>query len=228
MQLQTCGTMPNHTVQYWSEWVVRHNDALPYREGATTIGIGARPNGVQITFPSGITASIQWTKGNSCSRRSCASGAHLAESLQRIDPHDPSGSPDAELAFWDSEGVWYHFGSDTVIGYQTVEETSQWLMRADGSTRFLPLETDIVRCEDCYLFCLKTTMLRDGDLWYCDDCAPSDLKVGAEVAKLQVRIKELEYQLSERDNEMRYLRKSLTHSECQREEQDLEVSEREP
>lgn len=164
--------MPNHTVQYWTDWVVRHNKAFPDRDVHTTILIGTRPNGVEITLANGITASIQWTKGNYCSRRSLARGAH-------IDPHDPSGSPDAELAFWNSDGIWYHFGSDVVIGHQTVEETSQWLMRADGSTRFLPLETDIVRCEDCYLPHLKTTMLRDGDLWYCDDCAPSDPKVGA-------------------------------------------------
>jgi hypothetical protein len=133
--------MPNHTVQYWSEWVVRHNDALPDRDVPATILIGTRPNGVQITFPSGITASIQWTKGNYCSRRSCAPGAHK-------DRHDPSGSPDAELAFWNSDNTWYHFGSDTVIGGQTVEQTRAWLTKAKDSINFLPLETDIVRCSE--------------------------------------------------------------------------------
>lgn len=130
--------MPNHTVQYWTNWVLAHNELFPNRDVHTTILIGTRPNGVRITLSNGITASIQWTKGNYCSRYSTAPGSYN-------DPHDPAGSPDAELAFWNSDGTWYHFGSDTVIGRQTVEETRDWLMKAEAFVNFLPLETEVAR-----------------------------------------------------------------------------------
>jgi hypothetical protein len=126
----------NHTVEYWTNWVIALNDMFPNRDVHTTILIGTRPNGVRITLSNGITASIQWTKGNYCARRSFAPTAW-------DDPHDPFGSPNAELAFWNSEGVWYHFGSDTVIGRQTVRETRDWLMKADSSIKFLPLESEV-------------------------------------------------------------------------------------
>jgi hypothetical protein len=62
----------------------------------------SRP-GFQMTFENGWTVSVQWHAHAYCSGKG-------------------DESPNAEIAAWDSEGEWYNFGSDTVLGYQTPDE----------------------------------------------------------------------------------------------------------
>lgn len=79
-------------------------------EGVVTIGVGSRGHGCRLGLINGASISIQWGSFNYCSNR----GASLEE--------DNSTSPDAEVAIISSIGDWHNFGSDTVQGWQSVED----------------------------------------------------------------------------------------------------------
>jgi len=66
-----------------------------------------------MTFENGWTVSVQWHSGAYCDRR----GLDYAPGSEEF-----GDSYTAEIAAWDSEGNWYDFGSDQVLGYQTPEQ----------------------------------------------------------------------------------------------------------
>jgi hypothetical protein len=68
----------------------------------------SRP-GFQMTFENGWTVSVQWHSGAYCDS-------------PRNYKEESKESTTAEIAAWNSEGEWYNFGSDTVLGYQTPEQ----------------------------------------------------------------------------------------------------------
>ena len=74
--------------------------------------------GFAITFENGWTASVQWGPGNYCDNR-----------YVHIDfiPQKPMTSKDAEIAAWDSKGVWHRFESDDVKGYCKPAEVLEFL-----------------------------------------------------------------------------------------------------
>jgi len=76
--------------------------------------------GFAITFENGWTASVQWGPGNYCDNQN-----------DRVDPFslpkDPVISKDAEIAAWDSKGVWHRFESDDVKGYCKPAEVLEFL-----------------------------------------------------------------------------------------------------
>jgi hypothetical protein len=68
--------------------------------------------GFQITFDNGWTASVQFGIGNYCNNRDYM---EYGEEGDRVAGSD--GCANAEIAAWDADGVWYDFGSDTVLGW---------------------------------------------------------------------------------------------------------------
>jgi hypothetical protein len=71
---------------------------------------GDRGHGCHLGLINGSSISIQWGNGNYCSNR----GADLTGSY--------STCSDAEVAIFSPDGEWHNFGSDTVKGWQTVDE----------------------------------------------------------------------------------------------------------
>lgn len=124
----------NHRVQHWVNWVSERNSRTEPDDPPVTIdvGEGPRPNGVAITLPNGITASIQWGTGNYCSRRGHA--------MAYEDHYDPAGSVDAEVAIWNMDDKYYRLSEHSeVIGWQSVAEVEDLLDRACKDTNFAPL-----------------------------------------------------------------------------------------
>ena len=122
----------NHTVQYWVGWVSERNSKAEPDDSPVIINVGEgdRPNGVAITLPNGLTASIQWGTGNYCSR-----GGHASYK----DHYDPAGSVDAEVAIWNEDDDWYRLSEvDQVIGWQSVAEVEKLLDRASLDINFAP------------------------------------------------------------------------------------------
>ena len=127
----------NHRVQHWVNWVSKRNSRTEPGDSPFTIDVGEgdRPNGVAITLPNGLTASIQWGTGNYCSRRGHA--------MAYEDHYDPAGSVDAEVAIWNEDDDWYRLSEvDQVIGWQSVAEVEDLLDRACKDTNFAPLFRD--------------------------------------------------------------------------------------
>lgn len=69
--------------------------------------------GFHITFDNGWTVSVQYGYGNYCSNNELE--------CILIDSEAPA-CPDAEIAAWDKDNVWYEFESDTVKGSVTPKE----------------------------------------------------------------------------------------------------------
>lgn len=62
--------------------------------------------GFHITFPNGYTASIQWGWGNYCDNYDFGDGYKPYE--ERMRESGAKGSSNAEAAFWEPHGTWYH------------------------------------------------------------------------------------------------------------------------
>lgn len=75
--------------------------------------------GFSMTFENGWTISVQFHAFAYCERRQ----------LGQAEDKSPVESPDAEIAIWNSEGDWYNFGSDEVLGYQTPDEVADWITK---------------------------------------------------------------------------------------------------
>jgi hypothetical protein len=71
---------------------------------------GDRGHGCLLGLINGSSISIQWGNGNYCSNR----GADLTG--------NHSTCNNAEVAIFSPDGEWHNFGSDTVKGWQTVDE----------------------------------------------------------------------------------------------------------
>jgi hypothetical protein len=114
----------NHTVEYWTKWVIRFNEVFYGGECRASITIGRGANGVHITLPNEAEVSIQWHCHVMCSRKN-------SRVFLFGEPHDPEGSPDAELMITKPDGKdWKFEDGKEVIGYQSVLETREWLTKA--------------------------------------------------------------------------------------------------
>lgn len=85
----------------------------------------SRP-GFQMTFDNGWTVSVQWHSGAYCSRKDL----HYAPGSEEF-----GDSFTAEIAAWDSNGDWYEFESDTVLGYQTPNEVVTFMELIKNKTK---------------------------------------------------------------------------------------------
>lgn len=68
-------------------------------------------SGFQMTFSNGNTISVQFGCGNYCENRD----------------ESKTSSKNAEIAIWNSEKVWYDFGSDKVKGWCNMDEVAKWI-----------------------------------------------------------------------------------------------------
>ena len=76
-----------------------------------------RGKGFQITFENGWTVSVQFGPGNYCEG--------YPETIMQYDApmkEEYWSNQTAEIAAWDSAGIWYLFDGDTVKGYQNPRE----------------------------------------------------------------------------------------------------------
>lgn len=77
--------------------------------------------GFSMTFENGWTISVQFHASAYCERNQSL--------VENREDKNPAESPDAEIAIWNSEGDWYDFGSDEVLGYQTPDEVADWITK---------------------------------------------------------------------------------------------------
>ncbi len=81
-------------------------------------------HGYQMTFPNGLTISVQWGLMNYCDRK------NLNKSLS--DPYEDLRtniveSTTAEIAVWDETNTWFNFEYDMVKGYCDTNEVARWI-----------------------------------------------------------------------------------------------------
>lgn len=89
-------------------------------EGVVSVTAGSRGHGCRLGFANGSSMSIQWHDGAYCSNR-----------FATMDPSH-SFSPDAEIAIFTHSGEWYNFGSDTVNGWQSIDEVLDCIRQHSG------------------------------------------------------------------------------------------------
>jgi hypothetical protein len=85
--------------------------------------------GFQMTFENGVTISVQFGWGNYHDNREMFPGPDYAETDRRI---GEAGSPNAEIAIWNAEDVWFNFGGDTVAGWVEPDDIAKWIAFAQG------------------------------------------------------------------------------------------------
>lgn len=79
--------------------------------------------GFQMTFDNGWTVSVQFGYGNYCENKYSPSASAMCSKGY-------SGlveSPNAEIAAWDKNDVWYDFGDDKVKGYVDANEVADFI-----------------------------------------------------------------------------------------------------
>ena len=79
--------------------------------------------GFQMTFNNGLTISVQFGTGNYCERRNMTTS--YRGDMDGATPIIKSGT--AEIAIWNTEQVWFNFGSDTVKGWCDTDEVAHWI-----------------------------------------------------------------------------------------------------
>ena len=83
--------------------------------------------GFQITFENGYTISVQWGTGNYCENN--RPSVDHSDQLVWLKRSPEYSSPDAEIAIWNKDNVWYDFGYDTVKGYCSADEVADWIIK---------------------------------------------------------------------------------------------------
>jgi len=91
--------------------------------GAT---LRSKGDGFHYKCANGNTVSVQWRPGCYCTARAPTFEERLAGKRMR-------DCENAEVAIWDSAGVWHSFGVDTVIGWQTPAEVRAWIAWAEAN-----------------------------------------------------------------------------------------------
>lgn len=79
--------------------------------------------GFQMTFENGWTISVQFGYGNYCENNHHPEGWNFSKQKEIVE------SKSAEIAIWDSEGTWYNFGGDTIKGWCSANEVSEWIYK---------------------------------------------------------------------------------------------------
>jgi len=78
-------------------------------DGVVSLSIAnSRGFGCRLGLDNGASVSVQWKYGNYCQNRDNTEPAEF--------------SPDAEVAVFTPDGDWATLGSDTVLGWQSVDE----------------------------------------------------------------------------------------------------------
>lgn len=76
--------------------------------------------GFQMIFENGWTVSVQFGRGNYCKNRS----------MKFVGQEPVYESPDAEVAAWDENGVWYRFDEgDSVKGWCKPDEVADFIAK---------------------------------------------------------------------------------------------------
>lgn len=85
--------------------------------------------GFSITFENGWTISVQFGFGNYCTNRNHPDGIDFSSKQNVVT------CPDAEIAIWDKDGVWYNFENDPIKGFCSPDEVADWIakVKAMGS-----------------------------------------------------------------------------------------------
>lgn len=89
--------------------------------GVLTIATNDDGTGCRLGLKSGSSLSIQWGKNNYCSNR------YSSEAVAH--------SVDAEVAVIHRDGEWHNFGSDTVAGWQSVDDVVSLIDKFGGSSQ---------------------------------------------------------------------------------------------
>jgi len=87
-----------------------------------------RNKGFGMTFPNGLTISVQVGNMNYCSRKD-PSALWDAEIQMKV-----VESTDAEIAIWDKSDKWFNFGNDNVKGWVSTDEVGTWITRVRQAT----------------------------------------------------------------------------------------------
>lgn len=79
--------------------------------------------GLQMTFANGWTVSVQFGAENYCDNYHAPSpiNSNYQNNCGEM------GSDTAEIAAWNSAGVWYDFGHNAVKGYVTPNEVAEFI-----------------------------------------------------------------------------------------------------
>jgi hypothetical protein len=85
--------------------------------------------GFLMTFKNGWTISVQFGYGNYCGNH------HHPDGLDFSIKQDSTTCPDAEIAIWDENGVWYDFGNDIVKGHCTADQVADWITRVSKAQK---------------------------------------------------------------------------------------------
>lgn len=83
--------------------------------------------GFQMTFENGYTISVQWGTCNYCENRDHS--IDRSDYLDWKNRQEAYSSPDAEIAIWDQDNVWYDFGTDTFKGWCKPDEVADWIIK---------------------------------------------------------------------------------------------------
>lgn len=85
--------------------------------------------GFQMTFKNGLTISVQFGTGNYCERRNIKTSYR-----GDMDAATPViASENAEIAIWNTEQVWFDFGTDQVRGWVTADEVAHWIYLTEAA-----------------------------------------------------------------------------------------------
>ena len=83
--------------------------------------------GFKMTFDNGFTISVQWGTGNYCENN--RPSIDHSDQLDWSNRPGEYSSPDAEIAIWNKDNVWYDFGHDRVKGYCKPDEVADWIIK---------------------------------------------------------------------------------------------------
>ena len=88
--------------------------------------------GFHITFPNGVTVSVQFGVANYCANYPTLILTDItSESIKQAE----AGSHDAEIAIWDKDGNWitkkFKQNEDNIIGYQSPNDLLKILIWAE-------------------------------------------------------------------------------------------------
>jgi len=85
--------------------------------------------GFQMTFDNGLTISVMFRGGSYCEHKM----ERPTIAMANLETDGIHSSEDAEIAIWDEAGTWLDFGGDTVTGYVSTNEVSEWIFKITKS-----------------------------------------------------------------------------------------------
>ena len=92
--------------------------------------------GFNMSFKNGLTISVQWGEGNYCGRKKAV---YLSTDLR----NPVVESFDAEISIWENNYSKINFGNDSVLGYCSTEEVSNWIHKTSNASSLKELQESI-------------------------------------------------------------------------------------